>query len=93
MQCPETERCLPAYVVDELVPSEREIFEAHLLGCGECSAELASFAGVKSALPAWSDAPLPASAAQSRYLQQVFPLERYGVVSYMTLYFPCLILW
>ena len=66
MQCPETARCLPAYVVDELVPSERETFEAHLLGCGECSAELASFAGVKNALHAWSDAPLPASAAAHR---------------------------
>ena len=63
MQCPETARCLPAYIVDELVPSERETFEAHLLGCGECSAELASFEGVKNALHAWSDAPLPASAA------------------------------
>ena len=66
MQCPETERCLPAYVVDELVPDERESFEAHLLGCGECSAELASFAGVKSALQAWNDAPFPASAAAHR---------------------------
>ena len=37
MQCPETARCLPAYIVDELVPSERETFEAHLLGCGGSS--------------------------------------------------------
>lgn len=66
MQCPETARCLPAYIVDELISSERETFEAHLLGCGECSAELASLAGVKNALHAWGDAPLPASAAAHR---------------------------
>ncbi|MBL6754545.1 MAG: zf-HC2 domain-containing protein [Proteobacteria bacterium] len=66
MQCPESVRCLSAYILDELVPSEREAFKNHVLGCAQCSAELASFESVKTALNSWDDEALPVSAVAHR---------------------------
>jgi phage gp37-like protein len=66
MQCPESARCLSAYVLDELVPSDRKAFKNHLLGCAQCSAELASFERVNTVLNSWDDEALPVSAAAHR---------------------------
>jgi len=66
MQCPESARCLSAYVLDELAPSDRKAFKNHLLGCAQCSAELASFERVNTVLNAWDDEALPVSAAAHR---------------------------
>ncbi len=66
MQCPESARCLSAYVLDELALSDRDAFENHLADCAQCSAELASFDSVKSVLNSWDDEALPVSAAAHR---------------------------
>jgi len=66
MQCPESARCLSAYIFDELAPSDRKAFKNHLLGCAQCSAELASFERVNTVLNSWDDEALPVSAAAHR---------------------------
>ena len=66
MQCPESARCLSAYILDELAPSDRKAFKNHLLGCAQCSAELASFERVNTVLNSWDDEALPDSAAAHR---------------------------
>jgi len=66
MQCPESARCLSAYILDELAPSDRKAFKNHLLGCAQCSAELASFERVNTVLNSWDDEALPVSAAAHR---------------------------
>ncbi|MGA1072204.1 MAG: anti-sigma factor family protein [Pseudohongiellaceae bacterium] len=66
MQCPESARCLSAYILDELAPSDRKAFKNHLLCCAQCSAELASFERVNTVLNSWDDEALPVSAAAHR---------------------------
>jgi hypothetical protein len=66
MQCPESARCLSAYILDELAPSDRKAFKNHLLGCAQCSAELASIERVNTVLNSWDDEALPVSAAAHR---------------------------
>ena len=66
MQCPESARCLSAYILDELASSDRKAFKNHLLGCAQCSAELASFERVNTVLNSWDDEALPVSAAAHR---------------------------
>ena len=74
MQCPESARCLLAFIINELGSSERKAFENHLLSCDECSAELAGYKSLGATLHSWGDEALPASGAT--YREQVRALAK-----------------
>ena len=69
--CPDT-TFLQDYLDAELVPAEREAFEAHLAGCGFCQAELAAWRPVFARLGAislWDPSPELAD----RVLAEIMP--------------------
>jgi hypothetical protein len=88
MQCPESARCLSAYILDELAPSDRKAFKNHLLGCAQCSAELASFERVNTVLNSWDDEALPVSAAahRERIRNLAEPLSKQEKASLLSLF-------
>lgn len=69
--CPESFR-VQDFLDDELVPAEREAFEAHLAGCARCEMELAGYRRVFAhleALEMWDPGPQLAE----RVLAEVMP--------------------
>ena len=69
--CPESNR-VQDFLDDELVPAEREAFEAHLAGCAACAGELAVYRRVfyeLETLPTWD----PGLALTERVLAEVMP--------------------
>src|SRR5262245_11390469 len=48
------EATLMAYVYDEIAPSDRDAFEAHLATCARCRVELNALGGVRAQLARWA---------------------------------------
>jgi hypothetical protein len=65
-ECDEIRGLLAGLVYDELPAGEKPRVEAHLPGCAECRAELASMREASSALDAWSLAPVRRKKATRR---------------------------
>lgn len=59
-----------AYALDALDPAERDAFEAHLAGCPECAAEVASLRETTARLAAAESTPPPA-ALRDAVLEQI----------------------
>jgi hypothetical protein len=68
MQCGyigDREAALIAYLYDDIDAVERAAFDAHLVGCVQCRAEVAAMAGVRQHLAAWNPPSVPAIAQAS----------------------------
>ena len=63
------EATLMAYLYDDIAPSDRAAFEAHLVACGHCRLELEAFGAVRQQLSHWSPAGFASIAARSRQPQ------------------------
>lgn len=65
---------LVAYLYGECVPSDRERFEAHLLACESCAAEVDALTSVREALGEWAPpGPAPGFAVVSADTNRVTP--------------------
>ena len=74
--CEDVELMLQDYLNGYLLPSQREVLEAHVRGCGECRALVAGLTRLDSRLDGIGDVEVPAGL--SRSILAALPVQAYG---------------
>ncbi len=74
--CEDVELMLQDYLSGYLLPSQREILEAHVRGCGECRTLVAGLTRLDSRLDGLDDVEVPAGLSHS--ILAALPAQAYG---------------